>query len=179
MSDKKFPNLKLKSDFRMPAHKVVELYNLLGENGVEIWVDGGWGVDALLEEQTREHSDLDIAVDHSHEAKMKKILDSIGYKVVRVSDKTEWNYILGDGKSQIDVHVFGFDTTGNNTYGTKYPKESLTGTGKINGLTVRCIDPVWMVQFHTRYELADTDRHDVKALCKKFDIELPKSHRTQ
>jgi lincosamide nucleotidyltransferase A/C/D/E len=30
--------------------------------GIEIWVDGGWGVDALLGEQTRPHKDLDIAI---------------------------------------------------------------------------------------------------------------------
>jgi len=23
------------------------------ENGIEVWIDGGWGVDALLEEETR------------------------------------------------------------------------------------------------------------------------------
>lgn len=174
----KFPELKLKSELRMPAEKVVELYHLFEDNGVEIWVDGGWGVDALLEEQTREHSDLDIALDHEHEAKMRELLDELGYKVVQTNDKTDWNYVLGDGRHLIDVHVFGFDELGNNTYGTKYPKDSLTGTGKINGRTVRTIDPKWMVQFHTRYELSDADRHDVRLLCQKFDIKLPDVHKT-
>lgn len=177
MDERKFPELKLKSELRMPAEKVVELYRLFEENGVEIWVDGGWGVDALLEEQTREHTDLDIAIDHAHEPKMRQLLDERDYKVVMTNDKTEWNYVLGDGHSEIDVHVFGFDEAGNNTYGTKYPKDSLTGVGKINGQVVRTIDPVWMVQFHTRYELADTDRHDVKVLCAKFNIPLPDVHQ--
>jgi len=109
---------------------------------------------------------------------MKQLLDERGYKVVQTNDKTDWNYVLGDGQHLIDVHVFGFDESGNNTYGTKYPKESLTGTGKINGQTVRTIDPKWMVQFHTRYELSDADRHDVQALCDKFGIKLPATHRT-
>jgi lincosamide nucleotidyltransferase A/C/D/E len=177
MTESELPEMKLKSDYRMPADKVVDLYQLFDDNGVQIWIDGGWGVDALLEEQTREHADLDIAVDHSHEAKMKELLTKRNFKIVMTNDKTDWNYVLGDGQSLIDVHVFGFDEAGNNSYGTKYPKDSLTGTGKINGQTVRCIDPVWMVQFHTRYELAETDRHDVKALCEKFGIELPKSHQ--
>lgn len=97
MSEKKFPNYRLKSDSRMSAEKVVELYSLFEENGVHIWIDGGWGVDALLEEQTREHADLDIAIDHEHEAKMKELLAERGYKVVMTNDKTEWNYVLGDG----------------------------------------------------------------------------------
>lgn len=160
----------------MPAEKAVELYRLFENNGVEIWVDGGWGVDALLEEQTREHADLDIAIDHKDEQKMRELLDERGYKIVQTNDKTDWQYVLGDGQSLIDVHVFGFDEAGNNTYGTKYPRESLTGTGRINDQIVRCINPEWMVQFHTRYELADTDRHDVKMLCQKFSIPLPDSH---
>lgn len=175
---KKLPNLELKSDLRMSAEKVIELYNLFEDSGVEVWVDGGWGVDALLGEQTREHVDLDIAINHKDEVKMRELLDQRGYKVVKTNDKTNWVYVLGDGQHEIDVHVFGFDKAGNNTYGTKYPKDSLTGAGKINGQTVRCIDPKWMVQFHTRYELADTDRHDVKALCAKFGIPLPEKYKT-
>lgn len=178
MNGKQFPELELKSKLRMPAETVVELYNLFEDNGVQIWVDGGWGVDSLLEEQTREHADLDIALDHAHESKMRELLSERGYKVVMTNDKTEWNYMLGDGQHEIDVHIFGFDEAGNNTYGTKYPKESLTGTGTINGQPVRTIDPKWMVQFHTRYELSEADRHDVKALCEKFGIELHEVHRT-
>jgi lincosamide nucleotidyltransferase A/C/D/E len=46
----------------MPADHVVEIYDLLKSHGIKIWIDGGWGVDALLEKQTREHGDLDIAI---------------------------------------------------------------------------------------------------------------------
>ena len=34
----------------MTAEDVVALYGLLEELGIEIWIDGGWGVDALLGE---------------------------------------------------------------------------------------------------------------------------------
>ena len=57
MPDNNFPAMKLKSDLRMPAETVVELYQLFERNGIEIWIDGGWGVDALLSKQTREHPD--------------------------------------------------------------------------------------------------------------------------
>ncbi len=42
------------------AKDVLELLSALHRGGVEVWVDGGWGVDALLREQTRPHSDLDL-----------------------------------------------------------------------------------------------------------------------
>lgn len=177
MDQKKFPEYELKLKLRMPAEYVMDLYELFENNGVKIWVDGGWGVDALLGEQTREHSDLDIAIDHKDEDKMRELLEKLGYKIVQTNDRTDWVYVMGDGQHLIDVHVFGFDEAGKNVYGTKYPKDSLTGVGVINGRTVRTIDPEWMVQFHTRYELHDTDRHDVLLLCEKYGITLPEVHK--
>lgn len=50
----------------MRAADMIQVVEALEEADVEVWLDGGWGVDALLEEHTREHDDLDviIAVDH-------------------------------------------------------------------------------------------------------------------
>ncbi len=39
------------------------MIGVLAAEGIVGWVDGGWGVDALLGEQTRPHADLDLAVD--------------------------------------------------------------------------------------------------------------------
>ena len=41
-----------------------DLIALLEKNGLEVYVDGGWAVDAVLGEQTRPHDDLDIALPH-------------------------------------------------------------------------------------------------------------------
>jgi lincosamide nucleotidyltransferase A/C/D/E len=76
------------------------------------------------------------------------------------------------------VHVIVFDDKGNGLYGPvekgiMYPAASLTGSGAIDGHTVKCISPEWMVKFHSGYELKDKDFKDVSALCKKFGIELP------
>src|SRR4051812_46761814 len=45
----------------MTAADVVELVRVLRVHNVDVVLDGGWGVDALLERQTRPHADLDIA----------------------------------------------------------------------------------------------------------------------
>lgn len=37
----------------MNSADVVDLYAHLTDLGIEVWLDGGWGVDALLGEQTR------------------------------------------------------------------------------------------------------------------------------
>ena len=36
----------------MPAERVLELLDLLVDRGIDVWVDGGWGVDALAGRQT-------------------------------------------------------------------------------------------------------------------------------
>jgi lincosamide nucleotidyltransferase A/C/D/E len=46
----------------MTSIDVIDFYTTLENLGIEIWVDGGWGVDALLGEQTLPHKDLDIAI---------------------------------------------------------------------------------------------------------------------
>jgi hypothetical protein len=40
----------------MPANEVLAFVRLLEQNHINIILDGGWGVDALLGRQTRPHS---------------------------------------------------------------------------------------------------------------------------
>lgn len=169
----------------MKQANVVELYKEMEERRIEIWLDGGWGVDALLGEQTRPHSDLDIVVEKRDLASLVKLLEEKGYMRVKSGDETEWNFIMGDRDARfIDFHVIELDAKGNGVYGPvekgiMYPIEALTGEGKVGSLEVRCISPEWMVKFHTGYKLRPHDYHDVKALCQKFGIELPKEYQKE
>lgn len=42
----------------------------------------------------------------------------------------------------------------------------------MNGRTVDCIMPEWLVRFHTGYEVDATDWADVSALCARFGRSL-------
>ena len=53
MPRKRRLNTKLEVQSDMKARDVVEVVQLFERNGIQVWLDGGWGVDALLEEQTR------------------------------------------------------------------------------------------------------------------------------
>ncbi len=46
----------------MTAEDVIDLLAALDAGGLAYWVDGGWGLDALLGRQTRTHRDLDLGV---------------------------------------------------------------------------------------------------------------------
>jgi lincosamide nucleotidyltransferase A/C/D/E len=65
-------------DPTMEASAVLDLYNTLENLGVQVWVDGGWGVDALLEHQTRAHKDLDIAMQERDVPQFRQLLEGNG-----------------------------------------------------------------------------------------------------
>jgi lincosamide nucleotidyltransferase A/C/D/E len=47
----------------MPAVKVLALLDLIAAEAIQVYVAGGWGVDALAGRQTRQHYDLDLLID--------------------------------------------------------------------------------------------------------------------
>lgn len=163
----------------MNAEEVVELYNQLENLGVKIWIDGGWGVDALLGKQTRPHEDVDIVIQQKDLPALRRLLEDQGYTDIPRDDTSDWNFVLGDDQGRlVDLHVIVFDEEKNGIYGPAeqgemYPAESLTGRGVIGNQKVRCISAEYMVQFHTGYELKESDYQDVSALCEKFGIDLP------
>jgi lincosamide nucleotidyltransferase A/C/D/E len=55
--------------------------------------------------------------------------------------------------------------------------DDLSGRGSIAGLDVRCESPGFALRCHTGYEPRDFDRQDVSALCERFDLPLPDTHR--
>jgi lincosamide nucleotidyltransferase A/C/D/E len=158
----------------MTAADVQAFVQLLDQHAIEVCIDGGWGVDALLGRQTRAHSDLDIAIQHKHVPQVRLLLEARGYQDVPRDDTRECNFVMGDDQGHfIDFHTYTFDADGNLTFGLAYPLDSLHGTGSIRGVPVTCITPEWMVKFHSGYKLDEDDYRDVKALCDHFGIPLP------
>jgi lincosamide nucleotidyltransferase A/C/D/E len=166
----------------MTSADVLEIYSSLDKLGVHIWVDGGWGVDALLEEQTRPHKDLDIAIQEKDLATLEDYFSALGYRRIKRDIERPFNFVLGNDRGhEVDVHVIVLDHDGNGIYGPlgngqMYPSDSLKGRGRIDGQPVSCISAEWMVKFHSGYELKEKDFSDVSALCRKFGIDLPQEY---
>jgi lincosamide nucleotidyltransferase A/C/D/E len=167
----------------MKAPDVVTLYQTLENQGIKIWIDGGWGVDALLEKQTRPHADLDMVIEKKDVETLNSFLANKGYTEIFRGDSMPQNYMYGDKQTHlVDVHVIELDKNGNGIYGPvedgkMYPAAAVTGKGWIKGAEVRCISPEWVVKFHTGYKLRDVDYHDVLAVCEKFGIEVPEEYQ--
>lgn len=163
----------------MTADDVLELIILFEQNGIELILDGGWGVDALLGVQTRPHEDLDVAMPHRYVPLARSLLEARGYSDVPRTDTRDCNFVLGDERGHlIDFHTYTYDEQGNLTFGLAYPPDSLTGSGSVLGYPVRCITPQWLIQFHTGYAFDDDDFHDVSALCQRFHLKMPEEYVT-
>lgn len=166
----------------MKARDVIELYTGLYAARVSIWLDGGWGVDALLHVQTRSHADVDIIVQKKDVDTLRIFFEEKGYTDVPRDDTSSWNFVLGDQMEHlVDVHVIEFDNAGNGIYGLKekgvmYPASSFAAIGKIESISVRCLSAEYQIESHNGYALQRKDFQDVNALCEKFGIPLPKEY---
>lgn len=160
----------------MTSKDVTGLYQKWDELRIKVWIDGGWGVDALLGRQTRPHEDLDIALQQKDVPKLRGLLETEGYREVKRDNP--WNFVLGDPQGhRVDFHAFVLDDRGIVVEGIPYPPASLAGTGSIDGQPVRCISAEYMVKFHSGYELRDKDFKDVSALCDRFGIDVPEEYQ--
>ena len=163
----------------MEASDVTAILSMLSENRIDVWLDGGWAVDALLGRQTRPHGDLDIVVQHKDVPRLRALLESHGYRDIVRDDTSIWNFVLRDDTGrEVDLHVITIDNAGNGIYGlgekgVMYPAASLIGAGTVNGCPVNCISAEWLVRFHMGYELDENDFKDIHALCERFGIDYP------
>lgn len=164
---------------RMSASDILDLLDVFRAVRVDIWIDGGWAVDAALGRQTRPHADLDIVIEQRHLETAVGALTDQGYSPVERDDTRPWNFVLGDRDGhEVDFHVIRLDTDGSGIYGPpengdRWPASALAATGTIAGRRVRSTSPGWLVASHTGYRLAAQDVADVTALCERFGIELP------
>jgi len=153
----------------------IEIITYAEENGINIWLDGGWGVDALLEEETRTHNDIDLFVEENNGKKFIDIIKEKGFAEIKEAYTTPSHTVWKDTKDRIiDLHIFKFNEQGNIVFeGETYTSNVFSGIGKIGNKMVRCIDAKNQVLFHLGYDYDENDIHDVKLLCERFNIPVP------
>ena len=162
----------------MPPEIVLEIVRRLNGQGIDVILDGGWAVDALLGYQSRPHEDLDVAVFHKDVPAIRTLLEDLGYSIVPRDDSWECNFVYGNEEGHlIDIHSCSFDEDNKHIYGVKYTWEALQGRGQIGGVDLRCIPPEILVEYHTGYQLDGNDYHDVRLLCAKFNLAIPSGYK--
>jgi Aminoglycoside-2''-adenylyltransferase len=76
----------------MDAASLLRVVQRLEEHNIDVWLDGGWGVDALLERQMREHDDLDLVAELSHADRIIELLQEVQVLVHAGYELTEKDY---------------------------------------------------------------------------------------
>jgi lincosamide nucleotidyltransferase A/C/D/E len=172
------------------AEEAVYIYRLLSADGIPVWLTGGWGIDALLGEQTRPHKDLDIILLLDDVQRMRILLSGEGFGLKELWSENRWDtdaqgveiataFVLqhADGR-EIDAHALRMDEQGNgipawDSEGLTFKRQDLAGKGKITGFAVRCLSPEIQVVCHTGYQLPDVQRRDLELLHKKYSVGDP------
>jgi len=160
----------------MSSDQVLTVLGELEAAGVEAWIDGGWGIDALLERQTRQHDDLDLVVRVDAVPACCRLLEAGGFMVERDWLPTALAFRHRDGRS-IDLHPVEPTADGGGDQiqldGTTRWRYPAPATGSIGGFPVRCCTVECQVASHLGYAPDDHDRSDMAELARHFQIELP------
>jgi lincosamide nucleotidyltransferase A/C/D/E len=163
----------------MTSAAVLEFLDLMEASSIDVCLDGGWGIDALLGEQTREHRDLDIIMRVEELPRLVAVTRALGY--TRQPGSTETNVVLKtESGRQVDVHAIAFDERGFGVFALAdsrkwpFPPSAFQGRGRIQGKVVRCLSPEAQVQCHAQgYTPDETDFQDMKRLQDRFGVVLP------
>jgi lincosamide nucleotidyltransferase A/C/D/E len=176
------------------AKDVISICQRLLDSGIQVWLTGGWGIDALFGEQTRPHKDLDVILLLDDIVQMHELLGRDGYGLKELWSENSWvvdshgtetatAFVLQNSEGcELDAHAMRLDDQGNgipawaDDEGLVFKRQDLAAEGMIAGFAVRCLSPEMQVLCHTGYELPDKQLRDLELLCKKFGVEHPDGH---
>jgi lincosamide nucleotidyltransferase A/C/D/E len=162
----------------MRAPDVLEIVARLDEAGIPVWLDGGWGIDALLGAETRDHDDLDVVIALSDAEAAVVALGGLGYAMAE--DELPTRFVMrAAGDRRVDFHTVSFDADGGGIQqlqdgsSWRYPPEGFSGHGQISGRVVACLTAEVQLLCHLGYPPDETDIRDVAALAGRFGLALP------
>lgn len=163
----------------MTSQDLVELLQMLDGASIPLWLDGGWGVDALLGIQTRPHKDVDLVLHVGDVPRLCRLLEDKGFALKQ--GRPPNSFVLADGLGiEVDVHAITFDPDGNGIYRMEngenwvYPADGFSGLGTVDGRNVHCLSPAVQVLCHAHgYLPTEKDRRDMELLRQQFGLELP------
>jgi lincosamide nucleotidyltransferase A/C/D/E len=170
------------------AEDVIEIYQLLSKHNIRVWLSGGWGIDALLGEQTRPHKDLDMLMQLNDIVRTCNLLKNLGYDLAYLwpenrqacdglGAETATAFVLQDPeKHEIDIHALILNEKGNGIPAWEevddfiFSKEDLEGKGVVGGCAVQCLTAKMQVRCHQGYEIPEKQLQDLERLYAKFGI---------
>ncbi|WP_022908842.1 nucleotidyltransferase domain-containing protein [Aestuariimicrobium kwangyangense] len=161
------------------AEEVAAIVDHLESSGVTYQVNGGWGVDALVGRQTREHSDVDVFVDGLAFEQVADWLLARGY--VEEQDfmpvATWFVQVTEDRINRVDLHPMVLDDDGNGYQSGEldryfHHRADQRTTGTIAGRPVVVGNREHLVSLRKGYPPRPVDLHDLIELEKLRGLEV-------
>ncbi len=153
------------------AQDAAALYRMITDRGMQCWVVGGWGVDALLGRQTRTHKDLDVLTLLDDLLTLTEVLSAHGFVRTLVWEENRWlgdqatAFVVEDDRGrQLDVHVMRTPTAPAWNADWPYEPDALDGRGVIAGTPVDCATAAVQIAWHEEYELPPAHARDLRLL---------------
>lgn len=161
-----------------PAGKVLAILDELAAADVRGWLAGGWGVDALLGQQTRPHNDIDLVIsdDNPPFQQIDQALAHQGFSFfgafhhpgIPIPWCHIWRHEAGHKVEVLPVPLheppFAPDTA--DVGGVEQP----FAEGRIDGQAVPCLSAELQLLLHSGYPQREIDNHDVDLLRAYLDL---------
>jgi lincosamide nucleotidyltransferase A/C/D/E len=153
----------------MQEPEVVAVLDVLDAAGIRVWVEGGWGVDALVGHATRDHDDLDLAVDAADDGLSRAVaaLAPTGYAPA-LDDLPVRLVVASADDRKVDLHPIHFVPGGDafqrgHDRDYRYPAAGFT-VGRLGDRRIPCLSAAVQREFHSGYTPRPVDRLDLARL---------------
>ena len=178
----------------LTARDALDIYQLITCRGIRLWICGGWGVDALLEQATRPHHDLDVLMLVDDVTRLRRLLARNGFRLKEYWEENRWvtdgagkriatAFVLCDlHERELDVHALHLNTEGNGlpdwekAEGFIFTPEDLGGEGLIAGEPVACLSVAMQMRAHSGYQIPEKQFGDIEGLHRKFGVDYPRGY---
>jgi lincosamide nucleotidyltransferase A/C/D/E len=172
-----------------PAADVPRVHRWLAGEGIQAWVTGGWGVDAIAGEQTRPHQDLDLLVPVDQGDQARTILEAHGFELYAPEIRLPFRLAMLNRRARlmIDLQLASPNPDGTYTFRVidtepsvpnfdyVYSVEGLGGRGTVAGVELPCISREEQVRSRTTqgYSFESSDRlREGGILADVHDLEV-------
>lgn len=158
----------------MSSSDVLEIAAALDGARVRYWLAGGWGIDALIGSQTRDHRDLDLVIDREDTARALDAVTARGFRHMPAVPDNAHREVPGalmpfrellqdDRRRTIDMHPVDLAT---------WPEGgSLTdrfAVGSLRGRELRCLSVAAQRAAHQGFQLSQAHIADLESLDGHF-----------
>lgn len=145
----------------LSALDVVHIINTLRARGVNVCVDRGFGIDALVGEVTRSHRDLDLLVAPGELTSATTVLAELGFDVARAEDGAAAKFCNTMGHF-VDVRADAAVLT-----------PGFVSLGSLDGRVVPCVSAIHQVERRMAGRLRENDVHALSTLRTRLGVALP------